>query len=161
MEKSFFDWLAKNPELDAYRGSVVPANQHRAKWINSFDVRISQEFPGFMKEHKGEIALDIMNVGNLLNKKWGLIDDYGFYATRRVANYAGIDPATGKSVRRVSLGDEPEAFDLSPDGKTLYVSNRGHDSIAVYAIAQDGKLTLLQHMLGLRDDLSADRGNRH
>jgi 6-phosphogluconolactonase len=34
------------------------------------------------------------------------------------------------------------------NGKTLYVSNRGHDSIAVYAIAQDGKLTLLQHMLG-------------
>jgi PQQ-dependent catabolism-associated beta-propeller protein len=34
-----------------------------------------------------------------------------------------IDPATGKSVRRVPLGDEPEAFDLSPDGKTVYVSN--------------------------------------
>jgi 6-phosphogluconolactonase len=37
---------------------------------------------------------------------------------------------------------------VRPNGKTLYVSNRGHDSIAVYTIAQDGKLTLLQHMLG-------------
>ena len=37
---------------------------------------------------------------------------------------------------------------VRPDGKTLYVSNRGHDSIAVYAIAQDGQLTLLQHVLG-------------
>jgi 6-phosphogluconolactonase len=37
---------------------------------------------------------------------------------------------------------------VRPDGKTLYVSNRGHDSIAVYSIAQDGKLTLLQHVLG-------------
>ncbi len=37
---------------------------------------------------------------------------------------------------------------VHPNGKTLYVSNRGHDSIAVYSIAQDGKLTLLQHMLG-------------
>lgn len=34
-----------------------------------------------------------------------------------------IDPTTGKSVRRVPLGDEPEAFDLSPDGRTIYVSN--------------------------------------
>ncbi|MCW5257999.1 hypothetical protein D5038_17020 [Verminephrobacter aporrectodeae subsp. tuberculatae] len=34
-----------------------------------------------------------------------------------------IDPASGKSVRRIPLGDEPEAFDLSPDGKTIYVSN--------------------------------------
>ena len=37
---------------------------------------------------------------------------------------------------------------VRPDGKTLYVSNRGHDSIAVYSIAQDGKLALLQHVLG-------------
>jgi PQQ-dependent catabolism-associated beta-propeller protein len=34
-----------------------------------------------------------------------------------------IDPATGKSLRRIPLGDEPEAFDLSPDGKIIYVSN--------------------------------------
>ncbi|MGE8219502.1 MAG: TonB-dependent receptor [Stenotrophomonas acidaminiphila] len=98
MEKAFFDWLEKTPELAGYAGQVVPANSHRAKWVNSFDVRLSQELPGFFKGHKTELALDIMNVGNLLNKKWGLIDDYGFYATRRIANYAGIDPATGKYV---------------------------------------------------------------
>ena len=31
-----------------------------------------------------------------------------------------------------------------PSGKWLYVSNRGHDSIAVYSIADDGKLTWLE-----------------
>jgi PQQ-dependent catabolism-associated beta-propeller protein len=34
-----------------------------------------------------------------------------------------IDPASGKAVRRIPLGDEPEAFDISPDGRTIYVSN--------------------------------------
>ncbi len=35
---------------------------------------------------------------------------------------------------------------LSPDGKFLYGSNRGHDSIAVYRVdAADGRLTLVQH----------------
>jgi PQQ-dependent catabolism-associated beta-propeller protein len=34
-----------------------------------------------------------------------------------------IDPRGGRSLRRITLGDEPEAFDLSPDGKTIYVSN--------------------------------------
>jgi PQQ-dependent catabolism-associated beta-propeller protein len=34
-----------------------------------------------------------------------------------------IDPVTGNSVRRIPLGDEPEAFDISPDGKTIFVSN--------------------------------------
>jgi len=38
---------------------------------------------------------------------------------------------------------------VRPDGKTLYVSNRGHDSLAVYSIAADGKLALLQHVLGV------------
>ena len=122
MEQDFFNWLAQNPELDAYRGSVVPANSHRAKWINTFDVRISQEFPGFVRSHKGEIALDIMNVGNLLNKKWGLIDDYGFYATRRVANYAGIDPATGKYVY---------SFTGSTDNPAIQENNNDKGNTAV------------------------------
>jgi 6-phosphogluconolactonase len=38
---------------------------------------------------------------------------------------------------------------VRPDGKTLYVSNRGHDSLAVYSIAADGKLALLQHVLSV------------
>lgn len=41
-----------------------------------------------------------------------------------------IDPATGKSVRRIPLGDEPEAFDLSPDGKTIYVSNEDEGAVS-------------------------------
>ena len=98
MEQAFFDWLSQNPELQKYRGQIAPANAFRAKWVNSFDVRFSQELPGFMKGHKTELSLDIMNIGNLINKDWGLIDDYGFFSTRRVANYAGIDPATGKYV---------------------------------------------------------------
>lgn len=50
-----------------------------------------------------------------------------------------IDPATGKSVRRVALGDEPEAFDLSPDGKTLYVSNEDEGE-ASFVDAATGKV---------------------
>ncbi len=32
---------------------------------------------------------------------------------------------------------------ITPDGKHLYGTNRGHDSLASYSIAEDGKLTLL------------------
>lgn len=98
MEQAFFAWLDANPELNDYRGKVAPANQFKTGWVNSFDLRIAQELPGFWRGHKSEIALDVMNIGNLINKDWGLIDDYGFFSTRRVANYAGIDPATGKYV---------------------------------------------------------------
>ena len=45
-----------------------------------------------------------------------------------------IDPATGKSLRRIPLGDDPEAFDLSPDGRTIYVSSED-DAAAVFVDA--------------------------
>ncbi|WP_254789482.1 PQQ-dependent catabolism-associated beta-propeller protein [Variovorax sp. OV329] len=50
-----------------------------------------------------------------------------------------IDPATGKSVRRIPLGDEPEAFDISPDGKTLYVSNEDEGAVS-FIDAANGKV---------------------
>ena len=34
---------------------------------------------------------------------------------------------------------------VHPSGKFVYGSNRGHDSIAVFAVAKDGKLTLIQN----------------
>jgi 6-phosphogluconolactonase len=34
---------------------------------------------------------------------------------------------------------------ISPDGRFLYGSNRGHDSIAVFAIQESGKLALVEH----------------
>ncbi len=123
MEQSFFDWLSRHGDLAAYRGQIAPANAFRTKWTNSFDVRISQELPGFFQGHKTELSLDIMNVGNLLNKKWGLIEDYGFNATARVANYAGIDPATGKYVYHFSgEGTEPTIQENNNDKGNTAVS---------------------------------------
>ena len=54
------------------------------------------------------------------------------------------------------------AIRLSKDGKYLYASNRGHDSIAVYTILADGSLELLEivptHGQNPRDfDLTPDQ----
>jgi len=49
-----------------------------------------------------------------------------------------IDPATGKSLRRIPLGDDPEAFDISPDGKTIYVSSED-DAAVVFIDSASGQ----------------------
>ena len=77
-------------QLQAYRGRFAPENEFRAGWVNTFDLRISQELPGFFKGHKSKIWLDIQNVGNLINKDWGHIVDYGFNANEAVASLVGI-----------------------------------------------------------------------
>ncbi|KGM56854.1 Oar protein [Lysobacter arseniciresistens ZS79] len=90
MEAAFFDWLAAHPELSRFQGEVAPRNSSRSSFVNTFDVRILQELPGFWKGHKSEIWLDIMNIGNLINDDWGQISEIGFPFGRRVAELEGM-----------------------------------------------------------------------
>ncbi|WP_407354404.1 carboxypeptidase regulatory-like domain-containing protein [Luteimonas sp. R10] len=98
MEQAFFEWLSENPELQSHAGGPAARNGSRNDWVNTFDLRISQELPGFFDGHKSEIWLDVMNVGNLLNKDWGQIYDQSPYSDLRAVNFVGIDEATGKYV---------------------------------------------------------------
>jgi len=120
MEKSFFDWLAANPDLAKYAGSTPGANGFRSGWINTFDVRISQQLPGFMKGHKSEIWLDIQNIGNMINKDWGNIYDYGFFADARVATLQGM--YQGKYVYNYRGADTPTVANADADGFDVGVS---------------------------------------
>jgi 6-phosphogluconolactonase len=62
------------------------------------------------------------------------------------------DPETGFLIERQSISTLPKGFDgtsycadlkITPDGRFLYGTNRGHHSIAAYRIGDDGRLTLL------------------
>jgi 6-phosphogluconolactonase len=59
---------------------------------------------------------------------------------------------SGMLVERQTISTLPEDFDgvshcadvkLTPNGRFLYGTNRGHDSIAVYAVGDAGRLTLI------------------
>lgn len=62
------------------------------------------------------------------------------------------DPATGMLTERQTIPTLPPEFEgtsycadlkITADGRFLYGTNRGHDSIAAYRIGQDGRLTLI------------------
>ncbi|MFT4256373.1 MAG: TonB-dependent receptor [Pseudoxanthomonas sp.] len=122
METAFFNWLAANPDLARYAGSVTPRNAGRADFVNTFDLRFTQELPGFFKGHKSEISLDIQNIGNLINKDWGHIYDYGFYADMAVLTYAGIDATTGKYIYNFSTPEAATVANSDADGFNVGVS---------------------------------------
>ena len=90
MQQEFFNYLATQDRLSQFRGKYAPENEFRAGWVNTFDMRFTQELPGFMEGHKGQLWIDVQNVGNLLNKDWGHIVDYGFNANLPVASLVGI-----------------------------------------------------------------------
>lgn len=69
-------WEALNNfiEADKYlsknRGKYAERNGARTPWENRFDLRILQEI-GLHKNHKLQLSLDIMNIGNLIDRNWG------------------------------------------------------------------------------------------
>ncbi|MCB1078657.1 MAG: lactonase family protein [Verrucomicrobiae bacterium] len=82
------------------------------------------------------------------NGKW-------LYAINELANSVtryGYDAAAGRLTPGATVSTLPQGFDgksycadlkITPDGKFLYGTNRGHDSIACYRIGEDGGLTRL------------------
>jgi hypothetical protein len=94
-EEHFWQIVNSNKGLSEYVGRVVERNSSFSQWTTSVDMKITQEVPGFGSGHKASFALEFQNVGNLLNKKWGRIDEIAFQANggqaRSFVNYAGLD----------------------------------------------------------------------
>jgi hypothetical protein len=94
-EQRFWDIVNANKALKNSAGGVVNRYSDFAPWTNSFDIKISQEIPGLFARNKGRVSFDVLNVGNLLNKKWGHIMEMPFSSsggqTRGFVDYAGLD----------------------------------------------------------------------
>jgi hypothetical protein len=96
-EDRFWAIVNGDAALSAAKGGVVSRNSSFSPFVHNFDVRVSQEVPGFAPKHKGVISFDILNVGNLINREWGRIDEIGFSSgggqRRTFVNYGGINAA--------------------------------------------------------------------
>src|SRR5690606_25862885 len=76
-QRAAFDaFVANDPNLGKYRGDYVERNAGLMPWINRWDFRFLQDIFVTQKSngrrHTLQLSLDIMNVGNLLNRSWGL-----------------------------------------------------------------------------------------
>src|SRR5690606_5083840 len=107
-------------DLANHAGSYAPANGFRAGWVNTFDLKISQEIPSFFDGHRAEVWFEIQNVGNLINDDWGHIIDYGFFANARVASLQGI--YNGQYVYNYRFADEPSPANNDADNFNQGVS---------------------------------------
>ncbi|MVN22903.1 TonB-dependent receptor [Mucilaginibacter arboris] len=66
----FQNFIKDNSYLRDHQGQNTTRNGDRMPWENHIDLKLSQDFY-FVKQHKLEISVDIQNIGNLLNSKWG------------------------------------------------------------------------------------------
>jgi len=79
----------------------------------------------------------------VLNEMASSITSYGFDPRLGALRELGTVPTLPEDFKGTNTGAE---IRVHPGGRFLYASNRGHDSIAVYAIDPRGGLKLVQHM---------------
>jgi predicted lipoprotein with Yx(FWY)xxD motif len=69
----FWKYVNQDKYLKTRKGQYAERNGLVYPWIHQFDLKINQDY--FMKiagkQHKIQLGLDILNVGNLINKNWG------------------------------------------------------------------------------------------
>lgn len=127
-EAKFWSIVDAEQGLRKAKGGVVARNSAFSKFQNQFDLRLSQEVPGIFSGHKGTVSLDVLNFGNMLNKRWGRIEettfqDNGGGMSRRWINYAGTQD--GKMIYSVN---DPFTLDVK--------NNRGESAWALQITAR-------------------------
>ncbi|MEL6665557.1 MAG: TonB-dependent receptor [Pseudomonadota bacterium] len=101
-QQAFFDYI-NNSELSQYVGSIAPRNGDNSRWSTIVDLRLQQELPGFLEDHRTFFFLDIENLGNLLNSDWGRVERTRYEYERDVVSARIVD-------------GQYEYFDLNSEG---------------------------------------------
>ena len=129
-ERDAYFSFAESNGLSKYAGSVVPRNSAHSPWMQTVDFTITQQIPMFKRLH-AEAYIQMINLFNLLNKDWGIVEEVPFTYKRRVAG-AGYDP-TGNGGQ----------------GQYVYVFN-GNTLDGLPIIADDTQASRWQGKVGIR-----------
>lgn len=96
---AFWKFVNQDSYLKHHKGEYAEAYAARSPWVHRFDFRFAQDLElkiGSTK-HKFQISADIMNVGNILNSKWGV------YKNNAASNYSRILKFEGKDANNVPI----------------------------------------------------------
>ncbi|WP_330967577.1 TonB-dependent receptor [Lysobacter sp. A3-1-A15] len=105
---AFHEFISRNPYLQANRGKIAGRNETRLPWVNQVDLGIQQELPGFFRDHKSIVRLDIYNFLNMLNSDWGITEEIGGFDSRYLARLGGITEDGGSVYQLVNRDGNPE-----------------------------------------------------
>lgn len=108
-EGAFNNYLRKYG-LDKHRGEISPRNGFEGSWVDRVDLRLAQDLPA-PDAHRAKLTFDIINLPNLLNKRWGQVKQPGFPYMHKIVD-VDYDPEQGKYVYSNFNGDNPESVRL-------------------------------------------------
>ena len=90
---AFWKFVEQDSYLRNHKGQYAEAYSARAPWVHTFDLRLMEDFQfnvGSAK-HSIQISFDIMNIGNLLNSKWGVARNNAICNNSAILKYEGVN----------------------------------------------------------------------
>ena len=102
-------WINASSDLKSKKGSYVERNGLLTPFENHFDLHVAQDFFVTVggRRNTVQLSLDVLNVGNLLNRAWGIYNSAAY-------SYAPI------TVQSVDASGTPTFQFTKPKGDTLY-----------------------------------------
>jgi len=89
----FFRYIEQDPYLNSRRGQYAERNGAKYPWRNQFDFRFAQDvFVTAIKRNTLQFTFDVFNLGNLLNKNWGLFQTVNNASILVPTNQASLVP---------------------------------------------------------------------
>jgi hypothetical protein len=70
--------------LAQYKGTYAPRNGFTTPGYSRLDVRVTQELPSPMEDHKFIFFLDLLNVMNMINDDDGHVYEYNYNNSRQI-----------------------------------------------------------------------------
>ncbi|GMV22753.1 MAG: hypothetical protein AMXMBFR57_27020 [Acidimicrobiia bacterium] len=124
--QNLVNFLQEEGCLDDYIGQIIPRNVCRAPWQNQMDFRFNVALP--FQRVKAEVTLDIINVLNLLENRWGQQEYTSFNsiapvtATLTSGQITGynISFLTGSSFRRYFRDDLRSRWQMQLGGRIRF-----------------------------------------
>lgn len=83
-ERDAFFAFVNSTSLKNYAGSHPGRNTEVSPWVQTIDIKLVQELPVY-RNVKSEFYINLINLGNLIKKSWGLQNEVPFSYRRAVA----------------------------------------------------------------------------
>jgi len=93
---AFWKFVEQDKYLNTHKGEYAEAYAARSPWVHRFDLRIAEDFAFNIgnTRHNFQLVFDFMNIGNLLNSKWGV------YQTNAISNNSAILKYEGQNAKK-------------------------------------------------------------
>ncbi|MDR0732882.1 MAG: carboxypeptidase regulatory-like domain-containing protein [Dysgonamonadaceae bacterium] len=92
-EDAFFAFMEQDKYLSKHKGEYAEAYASRAPLVHKFDFRFLQDFKVKIGRSINtlQLSLDVLNVGNMLNSKWGVNKNMAASNYGKILQYEGKD----------------------------------------------------------------------